>query len=150
VNAEQELRHLSAGGAGEAPPDELDELVVSCPGGAERVLAGAREVLKVVLGRPAASWPGVDEWKRLLPAWFVSACVDDREVRDCVLDRWSLRAWIYWFQPDQRQWRWWDARAEGDRLQIWLLVRERPYLRGALGWLFQAAGAEEVTDNPAR
>jgi hypothetical protein len=150
MDADRELRQLREGPAGEAPPGELDELVVSCPGGAGGVLAGAQEVLEVVLARQAGPWPSLDEWKEALPGWFVSSCVDDRQVRDCVLDKWSLRAWIYWFQPDQRRWRWWDARAEGDRLHVWLLVLERPYLRGALEWLLRAAGAEEVADTPAR
>jgi hypothetical protein len=150
VEAERELAHLRAGGAAEVLPGGLDELVVSCPEGAERVLAGVREVLEVVLAHQTGPWPSVDEWKQLLPEWFVSCCVDDRQVRDCVLDRWSLRAWTYWFQPDQRHWRWWDARAGGDRLQVWLLVEQRPYLRGALEWLLRTAGAEEVADSPAR
>ena len=150
MDADRELAHLREGAAAEAPPGDLDELLVSCPEGAERVLAGVREVLEVVLAHQTGPWPSVDEWKQLLPEWFVSSCVDDRQVRDCVLDKWSLRAWTYWFQPDQRGWRWWDARAEGDRLHVWLLVEERPYLRGALEWLLQTAGAEEVADSPAR
>ena len=150
MEAERELAHLRAGAATEVPPGEVDELVVSCPEGAERLLTAVREVLEVVLAHQAGPWPGVDEWKQLLPEWFVSSCVDDRQVRDCVLDKWSLRAWTYWFQPDQRRWRWWDARADGHRLQVSLLVEERPYLRGALEWLLETAGAEEVADSPAR
>lgn len=150
MDADREVDHLRAGAAGEHPPGDLDELVVSCPEGAERVLAGVREVLEVVLARQAGPWPSVDEWQQSLPSWFVSSCVDDRQVRDCVLDKWSLRAWTYWFQPEQRRWRWWDARAQGDRLQVWLVVLERPYLRGALEWLLQTAGAAAVEDSPTR
>jgi hypothetical protein len=47
-----------------------------------------------VLERSQGEWPDLAEWKRVLPAWFLAACVDDAEVRDCVIDRWSLRAWI--------------------------------------------------------
>jgi hypothetical protein len=32
---------------------------------------------------------------------------------------------------------------------VWLLVEERPYLRGALEWLLGTAGAEEVADSRA-
>src|SRR5919197_799872 len=135
MEAERELSHLRAGAAADGLPRDLDELVVSCPEGAEHVLTGVREVLEVVLAHQAGPWPSVDEWKQLLPEWFVSSCVDDRQVRDCVLDKWSLRAWTYWFQPDQRGWRWWDARADGDRLHVWLL---------------QPAGGGEVADSPAR
>jgi hypothetical protein len=139
VTPAEELRHIRLGGADAAPPGEIDTLDV--PGG-DRTLARAREVLEVVVARAAegGDWPGVGEWRDLLPAWFAAACVDDAEVRDCVLDRWSLRAWTYWFQPDLRKWRWWDARVEGERLVVSLLVLQRPYLRGSIDWLLKVAG----------
>lgn len=137
MTSAEELRHIREGAADAAPPGELD--TVEAPGG-EDALARAREVLEVVVGRDGdGEWPGAGEWARLLPAWFVAACVDDAEVRDCVLDKWSLRAWTYWFQADHRQWRWWDARVAGGRVVVEVLVLRRPYLRGALEWLLQVA-----------
>ena len=135
----EELRHIRDGAGGAPPPGEVD--VVEAAGGGA-ALARAREVLEVVIGREAAGaeWPVVGEWRPLLPGWFVAACVDDAEVRDCVLDRWSLRAWTYWFQPGLRQWRWWDARVDDGSLFVSLLVLQRPYLRGALEWLLKVAG----------
>jgi hypothetical protein len=139
VTPAEELDHIRHGAGAAAPPGDAD--TVEAPGG-PRTLARAREVLEAVVGRAAsgAEWPGPSEWRTLLPEWFVVACVDDAEVRDCVLDRWSLRAWTYWFQPDLRKWRWWDATAEGDRLSVTLVVLQRPYLRGALEWLLKVAG----------
>ena len=92
-----------------------------------------------MLERSHGGWPALDEWKALLPGWFLAACVDDAQVRDCVIDRWSLRAWIYWFQPDLRKWRWSSAEASEGSLVITLLVLQRPYLRGALEWLLSIA-----------
>lgn len=138
------MEHLRRGAA-ELPAGDFDTLVLSCPGGAEAVLERLREVLEAVLANSYGAWPDVAEWTRLLPAWFVAACSDDVAVQSCVLDKWSLRAWIYWFQPDRRQWRWWSGRIEaGDRLRVELVVESRPYLRGALEWLFKAAGAAPV------
>jgi hypothetical protein len=139
VTATQELRRLREGADG-TPSGDTD--VVEAAGGS-RALERVREVLEAVLSRAAAGgeWPDVDEWRRLLPAWFVEACVDDAEVRDCVVDKWSLRAWVYWFQPQQRRWRWWDARVDGDRIAVTLLVEQRPYLRGALEWLLKVAAS---------
>jgi hypothetical protein len=71
----------------------------------------------------------------------VESCVEDAEIRDCVIDKWSLRAWVYWFQPGMRKWRWWDAADAGGRLEVRILVLDRPYLRGALEWLLQAAAS---------
>jgi hypothetical protein len=138
VTSAEELQHIRAGADGAIPPGDTD--VLQAPGG-EATLARAREVLDVVVGRAAAGgdWPGTSEWRTLLPDWFTAACVDDAEVKDCVLDKWSLRAWTYWFQPDLRKWRWWDARAEDGGLAVTLLVLQRPYLRGALEWLLKVA-----------
>jgi hypothetical protein len=139
VTPADELRHIREGAGDEAPPGPIDALEGA---GGEPALARAREVLEVVVGRAAdgGDWPGPGEWRELLPAWFVAACADDAEVRDCVLDRWSLRAWTYWFQPDLRKWRWWDAGVEdGGRVVARVLVLQRPYLRGALEWLLRVA-----------
>jgi len=138
VTAAEELNHVREGAAGARPPGEIDTLTV--PGGA-RALSRVQAVLQVVLERAAAGgeWPGTQEWKALLPVWFTAACVDDAEVRDCVVDKWSLRAWTYWFQPGLRKWRWWDATVDDDRLVVSILVLQRPYLRGALEWLLRVA-----------
>lgn len=119
----------------------MDVLEVAAPD-PSLALSRVRGVLEAVLPHSSEAWPAVDEWARLLPDWFVAACVDDRELQDCVLDRWSLRAWVYWFQPEHRKWRWWDAEAADGRLVVRLLVVERPYLRGALEWLLRVAAAE--------
>lgn len=95
----------------------------------------------MVLAHSSGEWPGLEEWKRALPTWFVESCVDDAQLRDCVIDKWSLRAWAYWFQPGMRKWRWWDARASNGSLEVRILVLERPYLRGALEWLLKVAAS---------
>jgi hypothetical protein len=139
VTSAEELRHIREGAAGAEPPGEIDTLQAA---GGDPALARAREVLEIVVGRPdGADWPSTAEWRELLPGWFVAACVDDAEVRDCVLDKWSLRAWTYWFQPGLRKWRWWDAGVEDGGVRVSLLVLQRPYLRGALEWLLKVADA---------
>jgi hypothetical protein len=141
VTPADELRHIREGADGAVPTGEIDTLEVA---GDAAALARVREVLEILVGRPAgeAEWPPVDEWRRLLPDWFVAACVDDAEVRECVLDKWSLRAWTYWFQPGLRKWRWWDAAVDAGGLRVSLLVMQRPYLRGALEWLLKVADAD--------
>jgi hypothetical protein len=116
-------------------------LEVPAPAGGEQALGRVREVLEAVLEHSDGEWPELDRWKALLPAWFVESCVDDAQIRDCVIDRWSLRAWIYWFQPGIRQWRWWSGQASSDGLTVTILVLQRPYLRGALEWLLKVATA---------
>ena len=122
------------------PPGELESLAVECAD-CEAALRRVRGVLEAVLARSEAAWPGVEEWKGILPSWFAERCVDDAELRDCVVDKWSLRAWVYWFQPGLRKWRWWDATSGDGRLEVRIAVLERPYLRGALEWLLKVAAS---------
>jgi hypothetical protein len=141
VTLEEERRHLAEGASAEAAAGTLDLIEVECEGGADRALARIREALVPVLDHQEGGWPSVDEWKALLPGWFVDACVDDRQVQDCVLDRWSLRAWLHWLQPDQRQWRWWDAEVvDATHLRVRLLPLADPYLKGSVNWLLAVAG----------
>ena len=141
VTAADELRNLLEGSGDETPPGELDGLSAGCAAECEAALRRVKEVLQVVLSRSEAEWPDLDEWKRVLPSWFVDSCVDDVQLRDCVIDRWSLRAWLHWFQPGVRKWRWWDAEVRDGRLEVQVVVLERPYLRGALEWLLKVAAS---------
>lgn len=107
-----------------------------------------REVLDVVFER-RATWPSLDEWRELLPAWFVDACSDDVHVTNCVVDRWSLRAWIYWFQPEQRRWELRSIDAAGERLLIDVEpTGQGSLLLGALEWLVKTAGGRLESHPP--
>jgi hypothetical protein len=124
--ASEELRQVRGERALEAPPTgfEVDELIF--PGGPEQ-LERAREVMIAVLT------------EQPLPAWFTAQCVDDGAVQTCTLDRWSLRAWKFWLQPENRRWWWWSADTAGGSIHLKALVRVKPYLRGSVEWLFKAA-----------
>ncbi len=116
---------LGTAGGGEPPAGfEIDGQVYT---GGATALERAREVMTAVLT------------ERELPGWFVARCVDDSRVQSCTLDRWSIRAWRFWLQPENRRWWWWTARVEGDEVHLTVLVRAKPYLRGSLDWLFRAA-----------
>ena len=127
---------------GEAAPPDAVHRAYTCPGGAAAVLERTREVLGAIVPAPRP-WPDLDGWRHRLPAWFVEACSDDVRVSTCVVDRWSLRAWVWWFQPEQRRWTWWDARAAGQQLTVTLApTGVGSLLLGSLEWLLEASGAE--------
>jgi hypothetical protein len=134
VTPERELRHVRAEDDSEPVPvgHQLDEL--RYPGG-QMVLAKAREVMTAVLSGGT------------LPTWFTSQCVDDRAIQTCTLERWSLRAWKYWLEPENRRWWWWAAESDGEEIRFNALVRERPYLRGSIDWLFKASVAADAGPN---
>jgi hypothetical protein len=66
----------------------------------------------------------------------------DEQARVEKTKTWSVSNWIYWFQPGERQWFWWDAVAEDtDTLQVVVEVDGWPFPWKNLDWLLQAAGA---------
>lgn len=128
-----------------APAGSADRLQVACERSPSSVLERSRSVLGAVLERSAGEWPDLEEWTAILPGWFTAACLDDALVRNCILDRWSLRGWLHWLRPENRRWFWWSAEEGGtELLTVTVLVPERPYLRGALDWLLITAGAGGV------
>jgi len=120
-------------------------VVALFPGGAAEGWGRVREVLDLVLA-PPQPWPSLEEWARILPAWFVSRCTDDVRVQNCVIDKWSLRAWVWWFQPEQRRWTVAEARVDGGRLELDLEpTGQGSLLLGALEWLVKCAGGRLVS-----
>lgn len=126
MDARLELERIR-GGRAQPPPPGYDLDRVEYPGGAP-VLEHAREVMTDVLSG------------REPPDWFVERCIDDSEVKTCEVRRWSLRAWRFWLDAENRRWWWWSARAlPGGGVEVEVLVRSKPWLRGALDWLFQVS-----------
>lgn len=127
MDAAAELERVRGGVVAGDPPSGFELARVEYPGDAA-VADRAREVMVAVLeGRSP-------------PDWFVERCIDDAEVKTCEVRRWSLRAWRYWLEAENRRWWWWSARPLPDgRVEVEVLVRSKPWLRGALDWLFQVS-----------
>ena len=162
----EEQRHLNGGcRSGERPAGVGTVSVVArCRGDASRVAERSREVLQVVLAHAGPPWPAVSEWRQVLPAWFVNASAPERpreeaeqwlgwwrslppeeQARVTRSQRWALADWLYWLEPSERQWFWWDAVVESPEiLRVIVQVSGWPAPLGALDWLLRAAGAVEV------
>ncbi len=66
----------------------------------------------------------------------------DRLERD---EPWSLEGWLYWMEPINRFWFWWEACAtRDDHAVVAVEVTEWPFPWKALSWLLRAAGATSV------
>jgi len=161
------LRRLANGPAPGEKPGGVGTVrfLVRCPVGINDVLANAREALKIVNKATLNGWPANRESAPRLPNWFTTACVaemspeqakqwlnwwkslppEDQPKAEIEKD-WSLENWLYWMEPSNRQWFWWDAKEleEHDHIALAIEVEAWPFPWGALRWLLRAAGASAV------
>lgn len=146
--------------------DGLVDFTVHGPGNASEILTRTRGVVIAVLDH-SEPWPGLDEWERIMPAWFVTACAPEqtREEAESWLawwrtlssaDRaaaevqrgWSLSNWLYWLEPEKRDWYWWDGRQlSNDTAKISVEVIDSNAPLGSFRWLLRAAGAVQAEDS---
>jgi hypothetical protein len=169
----EERRHLDVGSRPGEQPGGVGTVTVAirCRGDAGEVAERTRAVLRAVLAHAGPPWPSLAEWRRLLPVWFIEASAPERSAEESErwlawwhslppvergeatrARRWTLANWLYWLEPSERQWFWWDAAVESpDALRVTVEVSGWPAPLGALEWLFRAAGAVEVTlEEPSR
>lgn len=164
---ESELRRLADG---PLPSEQIGGIgtvrfIARCTGDASDILERVKQILIIIDTESIAGWPAEDEWKNILPNWFVSVCAPsrtreqaeqwvtwwktlppDEQARVKKEKKWALDDWLYWMQPDNRQWFWWDAKALEDVTSIVVAVEVDgwPFPWGALRWLFIAAGAIDL------
>lgn len=140
-------------------------LMAECRGNADEVQTKALEVLKTMARKSlTASWPSDTEWHAILPDWFVSRCAQEmtdeeinrynkwlhkkpraEQVRTEQERNWPLSAWLYWFEPSNREWYWWSSEVnDTNTLEIKLITPGWPFPWEALRWLLCVAGTINV------
>lgn len=129
------------------------------------VLVRAKDVLCRV-DEHVASSPSDDDWRGILPDWFLERCAPEpsyweTEARNARLrmlspeeqayvaatEPWPLLNWLYWLDPEERAWFWWDSVVVDERhAMVSLEVPGWPFPWGAFSWLLRAAGADKVRE----
>jgi hypothetical protein len=165
VSVPEELLRLRTGPApGEHPgPAGTVRFVAQFQGNAETVLANCKQVLAIVLERSArTNWPTVEEWRALLPIWFVRACAPEQPQEEIEREaahyrqlapeerrrldkqgRWTVGGWVHWLRPDARQWWWWNGAVwESETVAVDVQVDDWPHAVGAIEWLLRACGLD--------
>jgi hypothetical protein len=161
----RELRHVHEGPSLDEKPAGIGTVrfIVRCEGESWQVLAKAKTALVIVNQTAMGEWPADSAWSRLLPDWFVARCTPElsqeeaaaelsrrkslsaEEQMQAERDGWSVLNWVYWFQPENRKWYWWDAEErDANTIIIAVEVEDWPFPWGSLAWLFRAAGATYV------
>jgi len=140
----------------------LTNILVRTSCNSKETLTKCKEVLLQVLNHTEDPWPTVEEWRTILPQWFVKKCareISQEEAEKRILlkmkeriritkeEGWTLSAWIYWFEPDERAWWWWDAIIQDEHSLIVTLETESwPFPWEALEWLLMLSGATCVEE----
>lgn len=150
-----EEHRLDHGPAIDAAAGFLVDTTARCHDPTE-MLFRVREVLRIVL---AQRDPDSEAVVVLLPAWFLEACGPEMTIGEAEAwlaawrtdpaahesDPWSVRNWLWTFEPDQRSWWWWDADVVGeDEVRTTVIVEGLPFGPDNLVWLLRAAGARGI------
>lgn len=131
--------------------------IIKCSGNSFDVLSKCKEILKIVLEHNRNTEMTLDEWRNLLPQWFIRRCakelskeeaekrlslpIDERR-RITENEGWTLSGWIYWLNPQERQWYWGDAKIiDYNTIHLVVECQGWPLAWGALRWLWKACGA---------
>ena len=151
-------------------PKDLETVrfYASCDQGCQMVLERAKSIM-TILNDKAEHWPSLAEWRKIMPDWFIERCAPEmtkkevdtwlenrrtrikEDLEEAVARDWTLSGFLFWMKPDMRQWFWWDARVfygDGGKTYIGIAVSvfDWPFAWESLGWLFKAAGANELLD----
>ncbi len=155
-----ELRRLQMGPSIEMQRNKLGLAcyIASCDEKSTEVLKRVRDALNIVLSQDVRHWPEYEEWRQMLPDWLVRRFTAQLTMEEALNRRelpfevqqtfdWSLENWIYWFEPENRQWHWWDARVvDQNTINVYLEASDFPFASDALRWLFLVAGALEFQE----
>ena len=122
---QNEVQRLQVSPSPETKPGGIGtvQFLAQCPGSAAQTLARAKEVLVLVGEQSLLRWLSVDEWRRILPRWFLDRCVPartedednkwmawwrslsaERQAKVDAEEPWPLEGWLYWMQPENVEW----------------------------------------------
>jgi hypothetical protein len=158
TNELKELHRLATG----RPDDDLGgmfllNIVAHCDGNSADLLAKLFSVLKRVIDCELSFDDPVDDWRAVLPKWFVEACGPDlsREAAEEYLrqkggeigplELWDVGGFVDQFRPEVRSWWWWHGfTSSPDSLIVQIVIEGFPFAWDALHFLLLAAGATAV------
>ncbi len=146
MNELTELQRLDAIGHGQSHPIPgfCDVILVRCILPASHVLARVQSVLRPIFQHQHQPALSNEQWKTLLPAWFVDSLEYPGNDTHAIVDGWDLEGWLYWYVAE-RQWWWWDAEVTSDdELEIVIDRHGEPAVWGDLRLLLCLSGAADA------
>lgn len=148
----------------EGPPGlTIVRFVGKSDGDPQRIIDKIDNLLKIVDQTTLEGWISEEEWSAILPSWFVGAFAppmtevervrhlnwwrqlsDEGKAQYEVEQVWSLDGWLYWMQPENRQWFVLSSASEAtNEINVCIQVLDWPFPWGSLRWIFRVAGCSK-------
>lgn len=157
-NTDEIRRLLNGPRPGEAPGGPLLRFHAECDVEAAGVLQSVREVWATALWQADPGRLSTDEWKMILPRWFVGKFASELKVDDPLLRRafqlqdrmrpaeaWTLSEWVRSLEPATRHWSWWSAQIPAPCvLDVTVAINGDGAGADSLQWVLRCAGAQTV------
>lgn len=124
----EELTRIEKNNNGEEPKTTKIIIRAKDVKNTDKILLNTKEIMKAISKYAYSNaWPTDDEWKNLLPKWFVESMTlkssDDRDKDD---NLWHYESWVD--NMRMRAWVWWSSKKNGNDLEFVLETLSIPYL----------------------
>lgn len=144
----EEIKRIKNNNKGELPKGPKILLKAHHVENPQEVLDRVKEVMLAVSQFAFTNkWPSDEEWKSILPEWFVKSMTDkDLDFIMKTPGQWHYESWID--NIKQRSWVWWSSKVDDDSVTIILDVLDIPYLHDSLKYAYYAQGIpmSNITD----
>lgn len=106
----------------------------------EMVLSKAKEIMKAVSQFAYTNtWPDDEEWKTILPLWFVESMTKkSSKDRDNDDNLWHFESWVA--NIKDRGWLWYSSKIEKNEITIIFELVDLPILIETMEYVFYAQG----------
>lgn len=137
---EEELKRIEKNNNGEVP--ETTKIIIRAKNvkNTEKVLANTKEIMKCISQFAYTdNWPSDDEWKTILPKWFVES-MTSKSLDEIMKTKgqWHFESWID--NMRMRAWVWWSSKKDGDNLEFVLETLSFPYLFETFNYILYSQG----------
>ncbi len=144
----EEIKRIKNNNKGELPKGPKILLKAHRVENPQEVLGKVKEVMLAVSQFAFTNkWPSSEEWKSILPEWFVKSMTEkDLDFIMKTPGQWHYESWID--NIKQRSWVWWSSKVDNDSVTIILDVLDIPYLHDSLKYVYYVQGIpmSNITD----
>lgn len=126
---------------------------IDCGLDAKVVVDRIVEVIEIVNTQSTISWPSLDEWKNILPTWFVkSFIILTQDEAGALLKAtpknhwhqlpWEIESWLDAVQS--RGWEWHSYQTDHNKARIELILNDWPASLEAFEWIVKTSGGKVI------